>query len=99
VLLEGSAGEIRAEGIEYLTAGGEIGVAAASREVILSAGAVGSPHLLLLSGIGPRQELESAGVVCLVDSPHVGKHLKDHIQVPLFFRPIPETTGRCLQIF
>ncbi|MBI4470287.1 MAG: GMC family oxidoreductase N-terminal domain-containing protein [Acidobacteria bacterium] len=88
VRLEGSPGQIKAVGIEYLTAGGEIGVAAASREVILSAGAVGSPHLLLLSGIGPRQELESAGVVCLVDSPHVGKHLKDHIQVPLFF-PAP----------
>ena len=56
--------------------------------MILSAGAVGSPHLLLLSGIGPRRELEAIGVPCLVDSPHVGKHLKDHIQVPLFF-PAP----------
>jgi choline dehydrogenase-like flavoprotein len=53
--------------------------------VILSAGAVGSPQLLLLSGIGPRRELESLGIPCLVESPHVGKHLKDHIQVPLFF--------------
>jgi choline dehydrogenase-like flavoprotein len=41
--------------------------------------------LLLLSGIGPRRELETVGVPCLLDSPHVGKHLKDHIQVPLFF--------------
>src|SRR4029079_13201041 len=57
----------------------------ASKEVILSAGAVGSPHLLLLSGVGPRRELETIGVSFLVDSPHVGKHLKDHIQVPLFF--------------
>ena len=66
-------------------ANGEIGVAFANKEVILSAGAVGSPHLLLLSGIGPRHELEAVGLQCLVDSPHVGKHLKDHIQVPLFF--------------
>jgi choline dehydrogenase-like flavoprotein len=85
VLLEDSNGEIEATGVEYRNATGEISVALASKEVILSAGAVGSPHLLLLSGIGPRRELEAVGVSCLVDSPHVGKHLKDHIQVPLFF--------------
>jgi choline dehydrogenase-like flavoprotein len=88
VLLEGSPGQMEAKGIEYVTATGEINVAMARKEVILSAGAVGSPHLLLLSGIGPRRELETIGVPCLVDSPHVGKHLKDHIQVPLFF-PAP----------
>lgn len=88
VLLEGSPGQLDAKGIEYRKATGETGVALASKEVILSAGAVGSPHLLLLSGIGPRRELETIGVPCLVDSPHVGKHLKDHIQVPLFF-PAP----------
>jgi choline dehydrogenase-like flavoprotein len=85
VLLEGPPGQIEAKGIEYRTATGELGIVRASKEVILSAGAVGSPHLLLLSGIGPRHELEPLGVPCLVDSPHVGKHLKDHIQVPLFF--------------
>ena len=88
VLLEGSPGQMEAKGVEYRNATGEISVAFASKEVILSAGAVGSPHLLLLSGIGPRRELETVGVPCLVDSPHVGKHLKDHIQVPLFF-PAP----------
>jgi choline dehydrogenase len=41
--------------------------------------------LLMLSGIGPRPELEAAGIPCAVDSPAVGKHLKDHVQVPLFF--------------
>ena len=55
---------------------------------MLSGGAIGSPHLLLLSGIGPRRELESAGIACQVDSPHVGKHLKDHVQVAFFF-PAP----------
>jgi choline dehydrogenase len=88
VVLEGLSGQIEAKGIEYLLPTGEISVAFASKEVILSAGAVGSPHLLLLSGIGPRRELETLGVPSLVDSPHVGKHLKDHIQVPLFF-PAP----------
>ena len=88
VLLEGSPGELEAKGVEYRRATGEISVAIASKEVILSAGAVGSPHLLLLSGIGPRLELEKIGVSCLVDLPQVGKHLKDHLQVPLFF-PAP----------
>ena len=77
--------DLRATGVEYRTAVGELASVTARKEVILSAGAVGSPHLLMLSGIGPRQELAAAGVPCLLDSPHVGKHLKDHIQVPLLF--------------
>ena len=85
VLMEGAPGQMQATGIEYRTAGGEVCVVFANKEVILSAGAVGSPQLLLLSGIGPRRELESIGVQCTVESPHVGKHLKDHVQVPLFF--------------
>ena len=85
VILEGSSGQMQATGVEYRTSSGEVNVAFANKEVILSAGAVGSPHLLMLSGIGPIRELETKGVHCLVDSPDVGKHLKDHIQVPLFF--------------
>jgi choline dehydrogenase len=81
VLLDGMS----ANGVEYRNAAGELKTALASKEVILSGGAVGSPHLLMLSGIGPRHELEAAGVACIVDSPHVGKHLKDHVQVALFF--------------
>ena len=54
----------------------------------MSAGAIGSPHLLLLSGIGPRHELDAHGVPCLVDAPHVGKHLQDHLMCPLFY-PAP----------
>jgi choline dehydrogenase len=85
VILEVVSGEPQARGVEYRFASGELGVAIARREVILSAGAVGSPHLLMLSGIGPRKDLEAVGVTCVVDSAHVGRHLKDHIQVPLFF--------------
>lgn len=77
-----------AKGIEYRAASGEVRTALAAKEVILSGGAVGSPHLLLLSGIGPRHELEAVGVPCVVDSPHVGKHLKDHLLVVLLF-PAP----------
>lgn len=77
-----------AKGIEYRVASGEVRTALAAKEVILSGGAVGSPHLLLLSGIGPRPELEAVGVPCVVDSPHVGKHLKDHLLIALLF-PAP----------
>jgi choline dehydrogenase len=76
---------LEATGVEYSTAGGKIAIARAAKEVILCAGAVASPQLLMLSGIGPRQQLESLRIPCLADSPHVGKHLKDHVQVPLFF--------------
>jgi choline dehydrogenase len=87
VVLEGES-PVRATGVEYRTADGATQVVHAEREVILSGGAVGSPQVLLLSGIGPRAELEAVGVECRVDAPDVGKHLKDHLQVGLIF-PAP----------
>ncbi|PVH81399.1 GMC oxidoreductase [Cadophora sp. DSE1049] len=50
----------------------------ASKEVILSAGAIDSPKLLLLSGIGPRDQLEDLGIEVVSEIPGVGKNLKDH---------------------
>jgi choline dehydrogenase len=88
VILEDRAGEMRATGVEYRTTDGETLVARADKEVILSAGAVGSPQILMLSGIGPKRELEAVGVPCKLDAPDVGKHLKDHLQVGLLF-PAP----------
>jgi choline dehydrogenase-like flavoprotein len=88
VLFEDESTRTIATGVEYRTASGEIAAVQAMKEVILSAGAIGSPHLLLLSGVGPRQELEAAGVACLVDAPHVGKHLQDHAMCPLIY-PAP----------
>ena len=75
-------------GVEYLDAGGAPQTALAAKEVVLSAGTVGSPQLLMLSGIGPRDALVAAGVPFRVDSPHVGKHVKDHLQVAFVF-PAP----------
>ncbi len=69
VILDGEAGQIAATGVEYRTASGETATAHAGKEVILSAGAVGSPQLLLLSGVGPHQELEAVGVPCLINAP------------------------------
>ena len=88
VLLEGEGARTIATGVEYRGVGGEVAAIYAAKEVILSTGAIGSPQLLLLSGIGPRQDLEAAGVACRVDAPHVGKHLQDHAMCPLIY-PAP----------
>ena len=65
-----------------------------SREVILSAGSLGSPQILLNSGIGPRAELEAAGVPVVCDSPGVGKNLQDHLDGLVTVRsPSPLTLG------
>jgi choline dehydrogenase len=88
ILLEASGAGPRATGVRYRDAGGHTSTVYADREVVVSAGAIGSPQLLLLSGIGPRDELAAVGVDCVVDNPHVGKHLKDHLHTPLVF-PAP----------
>src|SRR5271165_1767473 len=85
VILDSADGRAVAASVEYRTTAGETLQAHARKEVILSAGAIGSPHLLLLSGIGPRQELEAHGVACLVDAPYVGKHLQDHLECPMVY--------------
>ncbi|MDQ2064956.1 FAD-dependent oxidoreductase [Xinfangfangia sp. CPCC 101601] len=65
------------------------GVLRASSEVILSAGAIGSPRLLQLSGIGPADELRNLGIPVVLDQPEVGANLQDHLD--LFV--IAECTG------
>ncbi|KAF8056619.1 aryl-alcohol-oxidase from pleurotus Eryingii [Lyophyllum atratum] len=63
--------------------GGTVKRVTASKEIILSAGAVGSPHILLNSGIGPAKHLQSVGVKTLVDLPDVGSNFVDHCAVAL----------------
>lgn len=58
----------------------------ARRGVILSAGAIQSPHLLMLSGIGPGQHLHDVGVPVLIDRPAVGQNLQDHLQFRLIYK-------------
>ncbi len=57
-----------------------------SKSVILCGGTIGSPHLLLRSGIGPANELVAAGVEPLVDRAGVGRNLRDHVAVRLAYR-------------
>ena len=80
VLLEGK----RAVGVEYELAGQRV-VAKASREVLISSGPIGSPHLLQRSGIGPAAVLQKAGVEVLHDLPGVGENLQDHSEVYIQF--------------
>lgn len=51
----------------------------ANKEVILSGGAINSPQILMLSGIGPKQHLQDHGIDCVVDLPGVGQNLQDHL--------------------
>ncbi|KAM5541851.1 hypothetical protein V8D89_004580 [Ganoderma adspersum] len=55
----------------------------ATKEVILSAGSIGTPQILMMSGIGDPEELAAHGIATLVDAPDVGKHMQDHPWVPL----------------
>jgi choline dehydrogenase len=73
VLFEGR----RAVGVEYLRQG-QVQQERAG-EVILCGGAVNSPHLLLLSGVGPAGQLKSFGIPVLIDLPGVGRNLQDHV--------------------
>jgi choline dehydrogenase len=88
IIIDDEPDGLVARGVEYREADGSIREIYAVRETILSAGAVGSPHLLMLSGIGPRRELEEVGIACRLDQPHVGKHLKDHFLAGMLF-PAP----------
>ncbi|MFD1859023.1 choline dehydrogenase [Aeromicrobium camelliae] len=76
ILLDGH-GEPRATGVEYSRAG-VVEQARAEAEVILSGGAINSPQVLMLSGIGPGAHLREHGIDVRVDSPGVGQGLQDH---------------------
>lgn len=78
VVLDGT----RAAGVEVATPEG-VRTVAAAREVILAAGAVGSPHLLMLSGVGNPKELRAHGIPVAVELPAVGRGLSDHLFAPL----------------
>jgi choline dehydrogenase len=80
VLVEGG----RATGVEYVS-GGRRHVAHADREVVLSGGAINSPQLLMLSGIGPADHLRSVGLEVVHDLPGVGNGLQDHPLVPVIW--------------
>jgi choline dehydrogenase len=88
----------RATGVRYLHRGVEELVGAES-EVIVSAGAIGSPQLLMLSGVGPADHLHEHNIAVMADSPGVGANLCDHPMVPAMWsapksRSLWERAGR-----
>lgn len=89
LLCEGAGPRVR--GVEYAS-GGKLGRVIADAEVIVCAGAVESPRLLLLSGIGPAAELEKLDIAVAADLPGVGKNLHDHLLIGIVYEakaPIP----------
>ena len=74
----------RAVGVAYAV-DGETREARAGREVIVSAGAIGSPAILLRSGIGPKAHLDSVGIDTVADLPGVGENLHDHLLVSVMY--------------
>jgi choline dehydrogenase len=74
----------RAAGVEFGQDGG-LRTARANKEVVLSGGSYNSPQLLLLSGIGPADELREVGIDAVLDRPSVGKNLHDHVNTVVHF--------------
>jgi len=80
IIMEGK----RAAGVVYEN-GGQIHTVRCTREVIVSSGPIGSPHLLQLSGIGPADVLKNAGIAVTHDLPGVGENLQDHAEIYIQF--------------
>lgn len=81
ILFEGT----RATGVAYRKQGRDL-VAKAAREVIVAAGAIQSPQLLQLSGVGPAELLRRHGIGVVADLPGVGENLQDHLQLRLVYK-------------
>ena len=97
ILFEGT----RAVGLAY-TQNGITKTTSFHREVILSCGAVNSPQLLMLSGIGPGKHLKSLDIPTIVDLPGVGQNLQDHLLLPIIYeckKPISLLNAKKLTSF
>lgn len=84
-------GSLRCTGVEVQTAAGRVTVKAAC-EVLLSAGSIGSPQILQLSGLGPGALLQQHGIAPVADLPGVGANLQDHLQIRAVFKVQGVTT-------
>jgi choline dehydrogenase len=86
ITLESRDGGVKATGVRVRGPRREPAALTARREVILAAGAIGSPQILQLSGIGPGDLLQSRGIDVLRESPGVGENLHDHLQVRIVYK-------------
>jgi len=85
LLLEKTEQGVVCRGVQF-TGGGRAFTATARRDTLLAAGAIGSPHILQLSGIGSAALLHRHGIVPVVDAPGVGENLQDHLQLRMVYR-------------
>ena len=76
----------RCTGVAYRDRSGAERIVRARREVVVSGGAINSPQLLMLSGLGAAEELRAQGIEVRADLPGVGKNLQDHLQARLVFK-------------
>ncbi len=76
----------RAAAVAYVGADGQEKLVKARREVILSSGAIGSPQIMMLSGLGEAAQLKEHGIDVIADLPGVGKNLQDHLQARLVYK-------------
>ena len=77
----------RATGVEYQR-GGQINTVRVRREVVMSAGAFGSPQILMASGLGPGAHLQELGITPVLPVPGIGQNLQDHISALLIYRSL-----------
>jgi choline dehydrogenase len=89
----------RAVGVEVESGGERFTVE--GEQIVLSGGAIGSPHVLLLSGVGPAAQLQSVGVPMVHDLPGVGQNLRDHPSAAVLYRakgPKPNVQAPLIQV-
>ena len=90
LLIEDSGQGKVCRGVQFSAAGapggGRVFTAVAHRETLLAAGAIGSPQILQLSGVGPAGHLHRHGIAPLVDAPGVGENLQDHLQLRMIYK-------------
>ncbi|MEP7281701.1 MAG: GMC family oxidoreductase N-terminal domain-containing protein [Rubrivivax sp.] len=85
LVLEGEGHALRAVGVEWRDGTGAVHQVRAATEVVLAAGAIGTPALLQRSGIGPAALLHGLGITPRLDRPGVGANLQDHLQIRAVF--------------
>ncbi|EIM80279.1 alcohol oxidase [Stereum hirsutum FP-91666 SS1] len=97
IIFSSSSGNITANSVEWATSSSAArNTVNVTKEVIIAGGAIGSPTILMHSGVGPSDVLGAAGVDVVYDLPGVGQHLQDHISTQLSFST-SATTAKAIQ--
>jgi len=76
----------RTVGVRCISSAGSVVEQRANRGVLLCGGALETPRLMMASGLGPRENLQWAGIPCRLDLPELGQHLQDHLVFPIVYR-------------